>query len=97
MLHDVKDEVEANKHKGVLHPAVGFVWHVHGPVTDAKINMDSAGCQPERAALSVQRPRSAATWLNGLRHKSRDDKVLSLYAQWILCGANCYLYLNAVC
>ena len=56
MLHDVKDEVEANKHKVCYILAVGFVWHVHGPVTDAKINMDSAGYRSERRlSLSVQK------------------------------------------
>ena len=53
MLHDVKGEVEANKHKV---RAVGFIRHVRGPVTDAKINMDSAGYQSEQwLFLNVQR------------------------------------------
>jgi hypothetical protein len=46
MLRDVKGEVEANKHKVCYILAVGFVWHA---VTDAKINMDSAGYRSEQA------------------------------------------------
>jgi hypothetical protein len=41
MLHDVKGEVEADKHKVCYILAVGFVWHVLGLVTDAKISSDS--------------------------------------------------------
>jgi hypothetical protein len=48
MLRDVKGEVEANKHKVCYILAVGFVWHVRRPVTDAKINMDSAGYRSEQ-------------------------------------------------
>ena len=79
MLHDVKDEVEANKHKGVLHPAVGFVWHVHGPVNDAKINMDSAGYQPEEAALSVQKASLCsymAEWLETQVPRRQGSKLV---------------------
>jgi hypothetical protein len=40
MLHDVKGEVEVDKHKVCCILGVGFVWHVRGPVTDAKISAD---------------------------------------------------------
>ena len=56
MLRDVKGEVEANKHKVCYILAVGFVWHVRRPVTDAKINMDSAGYRSEQwLCLNVQK------------------------------------------
>jgi hypothetical protein len=78
--------------------AVGFVWYLSGPVADAKINMDSAGLSVGTVALSerYKKPRSAATWLNTLKHKSCANKVPSSYARGSLCGANCCLYLSAI-
>jgi len=71
MLHYVKDEVEANKHKVCYILAVGFVWYLPGPV-NAKTNMACAGLSVGTVALSqrCKESRYATAWLNTLKHKS---------------------------
>jgi len=71
MLHYVKDEVEANKHKVCYILAAGFVWYLPGPA-NAKTNMACTGLSVGTVALSqrYKKPRSAAAWPNTLKHKS---------------------------
>jgi hypothetical protein len=67
-----RTKLKQASHKVCYNLAVGFVWYVRGPVTNAKINMDSPRfiTWNSEALSAFKKRRSAVAWLNTLGHTS---------------------------